>query len=48
MEVATPGTFNGVYTWEIEYNGESHMADDNTEEYGVYQIMQDYTISYNR
>lgn len=48
MEVATPGTFNGVYTWEIVYNGESHLSDDNTEEYGVYQIIQDYTISYNR
>lgn len=48
MEVATPATFNGVYTWEIVYNGESHLSDDNTEEYGVYQILQDYTISYNR
>lgn len=48
MEIATPGTFNGVYTWEIVYNGESHLSDDNTEEYGVYQILQDYTISYNR
>jgi hypothetical protein len=48
MEVQTPGTFNGVYTWEIEYNGESHLSDDNTEEDGVYQILQDYTISYNR
>ena len=48
MEVQTPATFNNVYTWEIEYNGESHLSDDNTEEYGVYQILQNYTISYNR
>ena len=48
LEVATPGTFNGVYTWEIEYMSESHLTDDNSEEYGVYQIIQDYSISYNR
>jgi hypothetical protein len=27
---------------------ESHLTDDNSEEYGVYQIIQDYSISYNR
>jgi hypothetical protein len=48
MEVETPQIFNGVYTWEIEYLGESHTSDDNAEEYGVYQIIQDYSISYNR
>jgi hypothetical protein len=48
LEVTTPGTFNGVYTWEIEYMSESHLTDDNSEEYGVYQIIQDYSISYNR
>ena len=48
MEISTPSTFNGVYTWEIVYDGETHAIDDNTEEYGVYQIVQDYTISYNR
>ena len=48
MEVATPGTFNQVYVWEIEYNGESHMSDDNAEEYGVFNIIQDYSVSYNR
>jgi len=48
LEVATPATFNGVYTWEIEYMSESHLTDDNSEEYGIYQIIQDYSISYNR
>jgi hypothetical protein len=48
MEVATPGTFNQVYVWEIEYGGESHMSEDNAEEYGVYNIIQDYSVSYNR
>lgn len=48
LEIATPATFNGVYTWEIEYISESHLTDDNSEEYGIFQIIQDYSISYNR
>lgn len=48
LEVQTPGTFNGVYVWEVEYDGEGHFVDDNAEELGVYQISQNYTISYNR
>jgi hypothetical protein len=48
MEITTPATFNNVYTWEIDYMGESHLADDNSDEYGIFQIIQDYSISYNR
>jgi hypothetical protein len=48
LEVQTPGTFNSVYVWEVEYDGEGHFVDDNAEELGVYQISQNYTISYNR
>lgn len=48
LEIETPNTFNSVFVWVIEYNGETHLSDDNTEENGAYQILQDYTISYNR
>jgi hypothetical protein len=48
MEVDPAQVFNQVFVWLVEYTGESHMSDDNAEEYGVYNIIQDYTVSYNR
>lgn len=48
LEIETPAILNFIYTWEIEYVSESHLTDDNSEEYGIYQIIQDYSISYNR
>lgn len=47
MEI-NPGTFNGVYVHQAQFDNEVLLSDDSAGEEGLFHIAQDYIINYNR
>jgi len=47
LNVVTPGEYNGVNVFYIEFDNEQEFVDDAADFDGVVQVSQDYILSYS-
>ena len=47
LNVVTPGEYNGVNVFYIEFDNEQEFSDNAADFDGIFQVSQDYIISYS-
>jgi len=47
LNVVTPGTYNGVNVFYIEFDNEQEFSDNAADFDGIFQVSQDYIVSYS-
>lgn len=48
LDRKTPGTYDGVAVAQIDYEGESHLPEDDAGNDQVYLIQMEFTVNYHR